>query len=334
MSFNPEQQPTYSKRDILGLNYLSNRDLVVVHNNQIVIPNRPPEYVGFPGIEKIEILAAIASGLTTEALRTILITRRHGFKVGAAVAGATVVGFPKITRANSAGVIIEAQYEPAKGNQGLPWGSAAEIVDGVWDGAFDKYDGVDQAWNGSKARSVYWKSTKVWMKEVCRGALRTGSPGWTGFCEDAAVSSWFTPVIGGPITVSGITFSEPERQKIGTFYFAGLRRNPEFSSVTGNVAEIVSYQRRGDCISVNRTPVSGEDWFGVITGIQPNGDFDISRPTGAGERGAQLETRVPSTLKEARVFTDVNTPQPGREGNFSIIDRDMGGLIIGTRWVA
>lgn len=226
---------------------------------------------------------------------------------------------------------IAEDLQPARGEQGLPWGSADEIVRGLWDSAFDKYDALDRFVNGRRARSSYWKSTKDWLKEVCKKALlETGSPAWTGFCRDAAAGMWFAPVIRGDLPVAGITFSEEERQKIATFSYGGLLRYPEYSSCGESAAEIEEWIRDGWCVAVNRSPVPYQDWWGVVTGIDKAGRWIVSRPTTGRESGLQKESKYPYQLWNAAVLQTTDTPHPGFEGNFVVINRDVGGLIIGT----
>lgn len=240
---------------------------------------------------------------------------------------------PEAQAVQSRYTIIEAQYEPAIGNIGLPWGSAQEIFRGVWDSAFDKYDLLDQAINGIRARSSYWKSTKSWIKGECERRLSAGgNPAWTGYCQDAAVSSWFVPAIGGSITQLGITFNEDERLKIGAFSFAGCSRDPEFHSVAIFLEDIKNEYSNGHCVVVNRSPVRGQDWWGVVQAIIGD-NFTISRPTSANEKGIQQEDRKTSTLHNAAVIQSTDIAHPGRAGNFAIFNRDISGLVTGTRWL-
>lgn len=238
---------------------------------------------------------------------------------------------PETEAAQAPHTIIEAQYEPAYGNVGLPWGSAREIADGAWDGAFDSYDALDQIINGIRARSSYWRSTKDWVKGECMALLRRGgNPSWTGFCQDAAVSSWFLPFIGGGINIAGINFNEMDRKRIGALSYSGLSRDPEFDSAPKDLEAIKAEYDNGHCIAINRSPVVNQDWWGVVQNIE--GDiFTISRPLSVGERGLQIERRRASTLYNVAVIKSTEVAHPKRDGNFSIINRDIGGLITGTR---
>lgn len=258
------------------------------------------------------------------------ISRRNLLWLGIIVSAASGLTHLLGGTARAEGNIVAAEYEPARGEQGLPWGSAVEIVNGVWDSAFDKYDALDRFSNGRRARSSYWKSTKDWLKEVCREALKTGSPAWTGFCRDAAAGMWFAPIINGARPIAGIAFSEAERQKIATFSYGGLLRYPEYASCGDSAAEIEEWIRDGWCVAVNRSPLPDQDWWGVVTGIDGTGKWIISRPTTGRERDVQKEAKYPSQLWNAAVLPTTDMPHPGFEGNFAVINRHIGGLIINT----
>jgi hypothetical protein len=225
--------------------------------------------------------------------------------------------------------IIDAPYNPAHGMVGLPWGSAEEISDGVWDPTFDKYDALDQEINGLRARSIYWKSTKDWLKPLYKANFEKDGPS-SGSCQDSAASSWFGPVIGGPITILGIDFEEDERLKTEALSFGGLYRAREFPSVLPYLKDITEEHQSDSCVLVNRT--FGTDWWGVVTDIDRD-LLTISRPTQGGEKGVQLEPRKASTLHNVAIIKTTDLTHPNRGGNRAVVDGDVGGLIIGTRWL-
>lgn len=266
-------------------------------------------------------------------------TRRETFGIfgGLVLAAATGRVFfePRPTSAQTPEYsIVPLEYEPAYGRQSLPWGSAQEIVNGEWDSAFDKYDATDIFINGWRARSAYWKPTKVWMEEQWGRILResTHRPS-TGACQDAAVSSWFAPVIEGDIEIpqTGIKFTEIERRRIGALSFGGLYRYPEFERTRDAVSDLQWYYNEGHCVVVNRSLAANQDWWGVVVGFEGN-NFVVSIPAiSPQERGEQIEVRTPQSLHNAAVIQSTEYPHPERYGNFNIIDRNIGGLIIVTR---
>lgn len=199
-------------------------------------------------------------------------------------------------------------------------------------GPWDKYDALDKLIYGGLARSAYWKPTRVWLTENRDRVLTNDNKSWLGHCRPAVIGSWFGPQVEGDIDVEGVHFSEMERMQIGGMMYGGFWRDPVYTEITlGVVKELQARVARWECVVLNATPEQGRQWYEVMTGVEGE-NIVTTRFLRWKERfeANQLkkESRHFSQFKSAEVV-HYEKPYPGEEGNFQVVNRVIGGLILG-----
>lgn len=287
----------------------------------------------------------------------LLISRRTAIKIGLAVTAALCFT-PGLALAQEGLQIIEnPDVKWANSLLSLPWLPLSSSVYGNIEstglnegGAWDKFDELDRIINGRMARSAYWRPTRDWLTEVAVNALNAGaSPRSSGYCLDAAFGSRFGSMIKGDIEVLGIPFSLRERYVIGALACAGLDRD-EYNEVNEQVMSDVSarFVDLGEAVFADHSPVAGDEWWGVVREIEPNGMVTITRYQDYGRTDLRTLRVHYSTLRGFKVVSnnpetglpELNKAHPKYTGNFAIINkietpggqptRRVGGLVIGT----
>lgn len=241
--------------------------------------------------------------------------------------------------------IIEIPYVPAKGQvMSLPWcpldaSLEGSVATGLNEGGpWDKYDALDREINENRARSIYWPqqggfaSTRDWLTYVALGSLLKNNYATRksdGQCMDAVAGSFFGPAISGPISILGIDFTEWERKVIAANRWAGLARDP---LNINDRQDIINRVNSGECVVAEVEP----SWWAVIRDIQSNGTLVFTRYLRATkfgyEVGLQTEYRTFAQLRNAgvKVLYDNGIAEPDFEGSFVTVNRQIGGLILGT----
>lgn len=242
--------------------------------------------------------------------------------------------------------ISPIEYEYSLGiHRSYPWlpldasvegGEATGLNEG---GPWDKYDAVDQAINGSRARSIYWPklggfaSTREWLSFVAHNALHEDGENayyvrrsWGGYCSAAGAASYFAPPVEGSIEIAGIEFAERERLVVATMRWAGLFRE------VLDLSDIEEVRRRianREPVLVDNSDTPGQEWWGLARKISTDGTVTITRFIKWNEGGLQTKYKHISQLGGAYVAYP-DKPQPRYEGSFAVVDRSIGGLILGT----
>ncbi|OGE27995.1 hypothetical protein A2867_03635 [Candidatus Daviesbacteria bacterium RIFCSPHIGHO2_01_FULL_40_11] len=325
-------EKTISRRELFGsfssAEKSADKGISVVEGN-IVIPNKPllvPETklstVGY---------LAVAGALTASKLT---LTRRDFLRASALVGGSLLLR-PERAAAEEPYQIVPMEYERSLGwHRSYPWLPVDGRVEGEEatgfneGGPWDKYDALDRILNGRRARSVYWQPTRDWLISVAYLALlenNGANSAWSGYCMDAAAAAFFAPRIEGPISVLGIDFTERDRLVIATMRWGGLARE---MVDTSDIEDIKTRVENSEAVVVNHSTVPGQDWWGLVREVQGN-SVVITRILKWDKDGLQTEYRHYSQLRGAYSLQE-NRPQPGFEGNFAVVDRTVGGLIVGT----
>lgn len=299
-------------------------------------------------------------------------TRRQVLKVAALFLVNTFVPVPNIllprtvqTRSAEAAVrptIVEkpvSEVELAEGGESFPFLPPDSRVGGLINtglnegGAADKYDAIDRAINGDMARCVYWPkmggpaSTREWLKQTGEAGLvredeynREGilvrKSNWRshGYCQDAIAASKYSPKIVGPIVIDGIEVSEWERQAIATWRYAGMARDPEFTNIDNRVIEWVQNElAQGSGIAANYSAIEDEDWWALVVRVNDDGTFLLTKNTNYGGKFLNQGNYDPHGIRAVAKLNPERWQQ-NREGQFKIIDREIGGLILGTHRLA
>lgn len=196
-------------------------------------------------------------------------------------------------------------------------------------GPWDKYDALDRIINGERARSVYWKPTRLWLDDAAKADLDKGEDAAaSGFCLDAGSATYFGPPINGPITVEGIEFSEWDRLVIKTMRYSGFKRNliPK--------EEIAVRVANNEPVIVDYSENFRQEWWGLVREVQEDGTLVITRylkyaDLKDGHGGVITITRTYDDVVKAKVLVE-EVQEPGFEGNMMIVDRSVGGVILGT----
>lgn len=312
---------------------------LIIPEGSIVIP-QPPSMKDLSGLE-------LAAGIGAVALASSARFGRNRFFKFAAFAGSIAMAESLPTRVAEAEGnprIVPVEYERSLGrHKSFPWLPLDGSIEGDEatgfnkGGPWDKYDALDRALNGYRARSVYWRPTRDWLIDVAWHALYDGGyqnylniRSWSGYCMDAGAASYFAPKIEGPITVivgnQKFEFSESDRQVIGTMRWGGLARR----SLDPGSKEFADRVDNGEAVVVNHSGYSYMDWWGYGKKRKPNGKLDIVRSRVWTQAGLLVEIeKYPEELWGAYLLDD-SQPQPGYEGNFAVVDRQVGGLILGT----
>ena len=302
---------------------------ISVLEGNIVIPNKPllvPE-------SKLSTIGylAIAGALTASKLT---LTRRNLLRA-AAIGGASLFLRSDRGVAEEQHQIVPVEYERSLGwHRSYPWLPVDGAVEGEEatgfneGGPWDKYDTLDRILNGRRARSIYWQPTRDWLISVAYLALlenNGANSAWSGYCMDAAAAAFFAPRIEGPISVLGVDFTERDRLVIATMRWGGLARD---GVDTSNIEDIKTRVENGEAVVVNHSTIAGQDWWGLVREVQGN-SVVITRILKWDKDGLQTEYRHYSQLHGAYSLQE-DRPQPGFEGNFAVVDRRVGGLIVGT----
>ncbi len=250
-------------------------------------------------------------------------------------------------RLEDQGLRIEpVDYEPGRGLQNsFPWLPIfEENIDGsditVQSVNWEPFDVVDQAVYGPYARSSYTYSTRE-IIDMHVKASRANQPyawAWLGDCDLAAIASWFLPRIEGEIEIlPGVIISEWDRLAYGTKAVAGVRReeiDPSINSVNDHFLQ-------DKCVLVDFTPFSGQEWYGVIRGIDAAGRPIITKYLERGQQGVQ--TKPGARIVKAYVVPSLDEPDPKKVGNFNFFNkidqpgqertRSVVGAFIGTHQI-
>lgn len=316
-------------------------------DGHIVIPKIPEVSKGqlFP-FGKLALIGALAS-----IPKELRFTRRTALKA-ALVAGGSLF-LPNLVEAEQY-QIVPVEYERSLGvDRSFPWLGARKGIKAAGleeGGPWDKYDELDQKINGYRARSVYWPkmggpaSTREWLTNVLYQAIQDQvskdvkqgdnpdtaeviARGWIGYCLDGAAASYFAPHIEGSISVLGIEFTDWDRSVIATMRWGGLAR--EQLDPLNNPEEVARRIKNGEAVGVNRSDIPTQDWWGLARDIKDDGIVVITNTSDLGESGLQTLEKPVSQLRQAVVLHE-DSSQPGYEGNFAVVDRQVGGLIVGT----
>ena len=233
--------------------------------------------------------------------------------------------------------IIPVEYEPSRGQESFYWLPQDRVVAGdeatglYKGGPWDKYDALDRFINGYMARSAYWRPTRDWLIDAAISAfLRDEAKGIdtnaTGYCMDGAAASFFAPKISGSVEYEGINFTEEDRRVIATLRYGGLKREQvNFKDLDELEARI----ENGEAVVVNYSPYENQDWWGLATKVDRNGIVTIARTLNWGETGLKIIYRDHTSLLGSYSLNE-DRAEPGFEGNFVVVDRRVGGLIVGT----
>lgn len=246
---------------------------------------------------------------------------------------------PKSVEAQAPKIEEIKNYERSLGrHRSYPWlpidgGVEGEEATGFNEGGpWDKYDALDRIINGRRARSVYWQPTRDWLISVAYMALlenNGANSAWSGYCMDAAAASFFAPRIEGSKNVLDIEFTERDRMVIATMRWSGLGRQWVDLSSIGDIKTRVE---NGEVVVVNHSPTPTQDWWGLVREVQGN-NVIITRALKWDKKGLQTEVRHYSQLYGAYSL-DPERAEPGFEGNYAVVDRQVGGLIVGTHQLA
>ncbi len=329
-----DHEPRISTRRELFNRFLPDRKAFVVDGN-IAISEVPPVPTHAPQPFKIDYLAILAAAGMLIASNSKLI-RRDALKIPA-----LFVALPNMSASEKQDrQVVSAGYELSRGlHRSYPWLPADGTVEGEAatglnaGGPWDKYDALDRIINGDNARSAWWRPTRDWLIEAAFKALKKSNwadKGWTGYCMDAGAAAFFAPRIEGPIDIAGIHFTLRDRLVIATMRWSGLARDPIDPN---NAADITNRVNSGQCVVVNNSIVSGQEWWGVVReGVHSDGTVVSTRYLRWGEEdGLKTESRQISELRGAKVLHE-DRPEPGDfEGNFAVVDRPLGNLILAIK---
>lgn len=279
---------------------------------------------------------------------SLRITRRTGLRAVAAALGLSALR----PRTASAGLtIVDADYQKGAGSQSFPWAPGSPRAEGVLatgvyeGGPADKYDSLDEAINGARARYLYWRQTGYKYSST-RGFIEAAatkdlnSTNWSshGLCLDAAAASFFCPWIEGPITVAGVEFNESDRKVIATWRYAGMYRYIDYRApITAAVLDEMRQRVRNDeCVAAEWQNNSAlGDWWALVKEVQGENVIMVRHA-----KWSEIETKEPIIVVRrfnqlgAVVALDPTQAHPNREGNFTTINRQIGGLAIGTHQIA
>lgn len=326
----PDLERKITRRELFSRNLVRQEPLSSAERStdSIAILDRPvasgvnPDFVNY---------LASAAGILTVA-RIIELTRKDLFKLAvlSPVAG-------EVTKTIEA-QIAPVEYERSLGrDRSFPWlGKRKGIVAAGLDegGPWDKYDELDCIINGRRARSVYWpkmggpSSTREWLTQILDNAI-TSEAGiaWTGYCLDAAAASYFAPRIKGPVKIKGIEFSVWDISVVDTMRFGGLARK---TLDLGDTEQIRRRIQEGEAVLLDHSDTGTQNWWGLGREIQDDETVVITRSSDLEEDGLQTVYKNIAELRGAKLLTTDQKPESGYEGNFAVVDRLVGGLIVGT----
>lgn len=305
---------------------------------EIAISRVPPQLNDLSPIEKALVIIGTAAFLP-------LVSRRRFLQANAAAFALAPVFFRK-TRSNLA--VVPIPFEMSRGrHRSYPWLPASTLPEGDWatglheGGPWDQYDAVDRYLNGDNARSIYWPklggfpSTREWLTSVAANTLDGTNAGWAGYCTAAESAAYFSPKIEGDLPVAGGTFDEWSRLAVSTMRHSGFLRDPYYTTVDENsLWDLKNRVNNGEPVVVNFSPKPGEEWWGLATDV--DGDtWTLTIFTKWGQNG--LITKVMDTYSNldgskirGGAVLHSESPHPGYEGNFAVVDRIVGGVILGT----
>lgn len=310
-----------------------------VEHGNVVIPNKPPRIpdMQLPSLSFLSSLGLLMGSGIKVPRRGIL---QAGFAITALLAANRL---EKIAlAAGEQYKIVPVEYERSLGHHlSYPWLPADGSIEGEEatgfneGGPWNEYDALDRVLNGYRARSAYWRPTRDWLVDVAWHALHDKGEeyyervkSWTGYCMDAAAASYFAPKIEGSISVTvndqQFTFNQDDRQVVATKRWGGLARTP----LSPGSREFTERVINGEPVVVNHGG-PGADWWGLATAIESDGSVRVARSRTWQETGLVEIHRYPSELKGAYLLHE-DRPEPYYEGNFVVVDRLVGGLIIGT----
>lgn len=221
--------------------------------------------------------------------------------------------------------IEPVDYEPGRGQQNsFPWIPIfEENIDGSDVTAqsvnWEPYDIVDQAVNGPYARISYsGYSTRAIVDEHVRISRerRPDAWAWLGDCDLAAIASWFLPRIEGEIEIlPGVLISEWDRLAYGTKAVAGVRRYP----IDPSINSVNDHFLQDYCVLVDFTPFAGQEWYGVVRGIDEAGMPIITKYLERGQRGVQ--TKYGARIAKAYVVPSLDESDPSKIGSFNFFNK-------------